>query len=295
MLHMNTIIRARRNMRAVLLLVGVAASVGIPAATITVEGSRPVAKVVENLIEKYGYAITYEDPRYAYEEDLKDVAAQVRKDFDKYPPGQAPKTIVPKGGALTVSYSTEDPASILNQVVQTRTANGARFHVERTGDYFHIVPTERRDAEGRWEAHNSVLEIPISLVAHDRTEREMIQAICDAVSENSDVRIILGGKYMVITGFAEEGAEPKRLYRMGADNEPARKVLLRALESVGKVTGERLTWLMYYDFGLRKYALNVIPIPDRSSTAVKPKISPAPQIRGEPTSVDPRYTAPSRK
>jgi hypothetical protein len=259
MLHTNIFV-ARGDMRAVLLLVAIVAWADTPAVTLTVAGSRPVAKAVENLIERYGYAITYEDPRYAYEGDLKDVAAQVRKDFDKYPSGRAPKTIVPKGGELTINYSTADPATILNELVQARAANGARFHVEQTDDYFHMVPTDRRDSQGNWEAHASVLNIPISLVPEDRTERETIQVICDVVSQNSDVRVVLGGKYMFVTESIDEGANPKRPYRIGADNEPARTVLLRALESVRKGTGEHLTWLMYYDFGIRKYALNVIPI-----------------------------------
>jgi hypothetical protein len=63
--------------------------------TLTVESSRPVAKAVETLIARYDHAITYEDPRYAFEDDLEDATARVRKDFPASPAGAGAKTNVP--------------------------------------------------------------------------------------------------------------------------------------------------------------------------------------------------------
>jgi hypothetical protein len=73
---------------------------------LSVNDGSPVAKAIEELVARYGYVITYEDPRYAYEGDLQDVTTQVRRDLDQYPPGKAPKVIVPRGGKLSVTLST---------------------------------------------------------------------------------------------------------------------------------------------------------------------------------------------
>ncbi len=62
--------------------------------TLDVEAPRPVATAVQAFVERYGYFITYEDPRYAFDGDLQDVAWRVRKDIYEYLPGTAPKLVV---------------------------------------------------------------------------------------------------------------------------------------------------------------------------------------------------------
>jgi hypothetical protein len=43
-----------------------------------VDDPRPVAKAVEELVSRYGYVITYEDPRHAYEGDIQDVTTSAQ-------------------------------------------------------------------------------------------------------------------------------------------------------------------------------------------------------------------------
>src|SRR5687768_12629780 len=74
---------------------------------ISVDDARPVARAAETLEQKYGWVVTYEDPRYAHESDLVDVTEKVRKDLDEYKPGQAPKLFVPKGGQLDFEYDVD--------------------------------------------------------------------------------------------------------------------------------------------------------------------------------------------
>ena len=52
-----------------------------------VEGPRPLAKALEALAWQYEYRVSYEDPMYAYEQDIKDVTLQVRNDLDRVPTG----------------------------------------------------------------------------------------------------------------------------------------------------------------------------------------------------------------
>jgi hypothetical protein len=124
---------------------------------LTVDDPRPVAKVMEQLSARFGYVITYEDPRYAYVDDLRDVTSEVRKDLAKYAPGGAPKVLVPAGGSLSLRYAGPmqsdkpmDPIDVVRQVldVQSSRSNGGTFTVERTGDVLHVVPTSVRDKNG---------------------------------------------------------------------------------------------------------------------------------------------------
>jgi hypothetical protein len=114
-----------------------------------IDSGRPVDRAVNTLQTKYGYVITYEDPRYTNEDDLQDVAAKVRKDYSSYPPGLAPKLMVPKGSKLTLrlpastDISPQNLASILQQLARTQatSSRGGHFRVEQAGDVFHVVPT----------------------------------------------------------------------------------------------------------------------------------------------------------
>jgi hypothetical protein len=48
--------------------------------------------------------MTYEDPRYVYSGEIKDVTLSVRRDLDKYMPGEAPRVLIPRGDTLTFDY-----------------------------------------------------------------------------------------------------------------------------------------------------------------------------------------------
>src|SRR5262245_60382762 len=61
---------------------------------ISVNDQRPVALAAETLEKKYGWIITYEDPPYN-ESELVDVTDKVRRDLDKFKPGQAPRVFIP--------------------------------------------------------------------------------------------------------------------------------------------------------------------------------------------------------
>ena len=62
---------------------------------LSVNDPRPVALAAETLEKKYGWIVTYEDPPYAYDGDLVDVTEKVRKDLDKFKPGEAPRVFIP--------------------------------------------------------------------------------------------------------------------------------------------------------------------------------------------------------
>jgi hypothetical protein len=280
---------------ALLLLVAANFHTGVTAAQTTqdssklsVDDGRPVAKAVEELVARYDYVITYEDPRFAYEEDLQDVTTQVRRDLDQYPPGKAPKVIVPRGGKLTVtipssaSVNTQAIASVLDQLTRAQAIRreGGRFRVVQVGDVFHVVPTEVRDRNGKWIAQTSILEAPISLPMEGRSADGMINSICKAVSAATHVQVGLGSR----VGGIYDPSNPQP-YRLGADNERARDVLVRALGLLN--ASQALTWVLFYapsNLSGYPYLLTIRSVPNRSSSPIAsevPKTSPGSSLRGK--------------
>lgn len=237
---------------------------------------RPVAAVVQELVSRYRYVITYEDPRYAFEGDLQDVTAQVRKDLDRFPPGDAPRVIVPAEDSLTVyvpqasSISPAELRALLETTTQAQAANrqGGRFRVMRSGEIFHVIPSAVRDRNGTWAAQTSILDVSLSLPTRDRGRWEMLQDICDALSIAAHVKINYAGP---VGGLTSLTMNP-RPYRLGAQNEKARDLLLRVfrmLNEPGSSTSipQRLTWFLFYDASDREYAMNIRSVPDRLSAA----------------------------
>jgi len=278
------------NLRSAILLTVLAFQV-VHATTLSVDDGRPVAKAVQTLVSQYGYAITYEDPRYAYDGDLQDVTTQVRKDLDKYPPGKAPKVIAPLGGKLTLNVPStmglSDVSSVLNQLVQS--SPSGHFRVQQTGDVFHVVPTEVRDRDGNWALSSSILDVPISIPTKDRSESEIMDAICQAVSSIVQVEVDVSG--IRVGGFRSEAGPT--LYRFGADNELARSVLMRALATT---SNNKRTWLIFYDVGQKLYVLNIFRVPELFPKPQVPVPPPAvPNTSGVSGIVNPLPKNPSTK
>lgn len=240
---------------------------------IDVDRARPLAEAVMALIDWSAQPISYEDPRYAYEADLEDITERVRKDLAKYPPGQPPKVIAPRGGKLSVSSASNDVAAILDQLVQAENSSGrgARFRVERREEFLHVVPTDARDRDGNWAPHPSVLDVPISLEAKDRTDYEMVEAICNAVTAAGDVQILLG---IGLWGGISSTSGPQR-YRLGAESEPARDVLIRALKTLAP-DRTLLTWVLFYEPGHSRYWLSLLPLSQEPPPVRTPERSPSP-------------------
>jgi hypothetical protein len=120
---------------------------------ISVNDPRPVALAAESLEKKYGWIITYEDPPYVHESELVDVTEKVRRDLDKFKPGQAPKVFIPKGGDLTFEYSIDpatkkpnDSAVVVQQLLDAYAiANPGIFRLDRDGARLHIVAVAAKD------------------------------------------------------------------------------------------------------------------------------------------------------
>lgn len=231
---------------------------GQSSVNLSVNGSRPVAAAVESLEQKYGYVITYEDPRYVNEGEIADVTEKVRKDLDQYPPGKAPRVLIPKGGKINISYNLsangkpEDPAGLIQSILNAGGANAFRFWQDPNA--FHVVPA----------SDSAVLDAKISLVEQERSGVEAVLAICDAVSRATNTTVAIGS---VPNNLLFKGHT-----RRGAVNENAREVLGSVLADVGK----NISWQLFHDPGLNKFVLNLHVVSDLSAPKVT-KATPAPK------------------
>ena len=243
--------------------------------SIDIDDPRPVGKAVETLVARYGYVITYEDPRHTYEGDLQDVTTLVRSDLDKYPPGRATKVMVPRGGSITLelpqsaSANTQTIAFALAQLMRAQSSRGegGHFVVVQEADVFHVVPTEVRDRNGNWISQGSILDVLISFPKEARSEAEMIDAIVKAVSVEAHVTVHIGNG----VGRGIFNPDQRQPYYLGANKERARDVLMRALILLndpknGTWIVQRLRWQLLYDSSDKAYFLSFATVPDRLSS-----------------------------
>jgi hypothetical protein len=223
---------------------------------LSVDDPRPVALAAEMLEQKYGWIITYEDPRYAHESDLVDVTQQVRRDLDKYKPGQAPKVFIPKGGPLELDYDidpvTKRPAAAdvtIQQLLDTYAVNGkpGAFRLERDGQRLHIIGALAKNKDGVLTSHGSVLETVITVPPEKRNGMKLLEDFCTAVSKSSRTPVVVGMVPMSMFMRYETEA--------GAKDQKARTFLVNELDRMTRKA--RLSWQLFYDAQMKTYFLNI--------------------------------------
>lgn len=217
---------------------------------ISVKDSRPVASAIKSLETRFGRVITYEDPPLVHPDDTLDVTESVRRDLHKYAPGKAPRVIIPRGGELNVEYGSNDSVEVaLARVLSEaeRITPATTFRTEEANGIIHVIPESMKGATGETVAVRSILDTPVELKVQERTGMQMLEAWADAVSANSKQRIVIGAaplqKFLTFKD------------KQGLSFPNARDALTAILATVEKKG--QLSWQLFYDPGLRRYALNV--------------------------------------
>lgn len=216
---------------------------------LSVESGRPLAEAILALQQKFGWVITYEDPRYVNAGEISDVTEQVRRDLDKFPPGKAPKVLVPKGGPFVFEYDpSNDPSRLVGDLLAAYAASGnpGQFAMHSSSGVIHVVPTAVKDVSGRVTAQKSVLDEIINLPAQERTGLQTLEGLCAAVSRAARQKVMVG-------------TIPAGLFIRYKDREErkmkARDALTQLLEKTRN--GAPLSWRLLYDPGQKIYALNI--------------------------------------
>lgn len=231
-------------------------SQGVSEMKLSVEDPRPVRQAILELEKKYGWVITYEDPRYVHESDIADVTLKVRRDLDKYKPGEAPKVLVPRGGSLEFAYDVAsntnlpaDPALVVQKLLDAQAArdNGGRFRLETNGQIMHVIPTAIKNRAGELVHQESALDTIISLPSEKRTVLQKLESICAAISRAINIPVVLG---TVPDHWFHQFQD-----QQGATNQRARDILVNTFETMGYGTG--LSWWLYYSTTDKQYLLHI--------------------------------------
>ena len=222
--------------------------------SMSVSDARPVAFGAKALEQQYGWIITYEDPPYLHESELTDVTEQVRRDLDKYKPGEAPKVIVPKGGSLAFQFDVDpatdkpaDAALVVQQLLDAYALTGhpGIFRVERDDERLHIIASAYKDKDGVLKTLQSVFDVRITFAPQKRDGIQLLDAFCSAVTQASGTHVVFA---TVPTNLLHQHKTES-----GATNEKARDFLTHELNSINA----KLSWQLFYNPVNATYYLNL--------------------------------------
>ncbi len=221
--------------------------------TTSVISPRPVRDVILQWEKRYGWVISYEDPRLVYDGDLEDVTEKVRRDLKPGEPIPPSKRIIgARERQLSVTYSvpkaTNDEEAKLEAVKQLVNAfsqnAGTTFLMSQSEARVHVSPGMVRDISGTLQPSRPMLDTIISVPAKDRNGGEFLHALCDALTEATG--------YTVFVGLIPGNDMHQFHTNVGYENVPAGQALENFLDSMPN--GNRYTWALLFQ---KDYALNI--------------------------------------
>lgn len=218
--------------------------------------ARPVAFAARMLEETYGWIITYEDPPYVNQDDLVDVTETVRRDLDKYKPGEAPKVFAPKGGKFSFEFDVDaatnkptSPGVVVQQMLDAYAiaVNPGIFHMETDTERVHIIAGAVKNEKGVVVSRQSLFDASITIPPQKRNGAQLLDAFCAAVRAASGTRVLIGNVPINLLMRYQTEA--------GAKNQNARDFLTHELD---RMTGRpALSWQLFYDPQGKAYYLNI--------------------------------------
>ncbi len=203
-------------------------SIGAGQARLIVDAPRPLDLAGATLARQYGIIINSEDPEYLYSGDMKDVTAETVRTSR---PGV--RVFIPQGGRLEVPFaakldgSPQDVRGLLQAIVDAANAQFPfAFRLAVDGNAYTFIPTRTRDTNGQIVDVPALLDRKVSIPPATRPLFEHANLMSQSLSAQTGFHV---GCCQVGIGGYPWGME-QQLF--GADNEPARSVLMRLIRSV---------------------------------------------------------------
>lgn len=230
----------------------VPASVQELRAEISVDDPRPLAQAILAFEARYGYLVTYEDPRFTHDEDLSDVTEKVRR--SPASAGSVSRILIPRGGPLLVRFTApaaRDEAAAgyaVRELVSDYNVSGypGQFLVLASAKAWHVIPSEIRGADGLLAKQTSILDVRLALAPRKgRTVLGAVEEVLQVVAERTG--------HQVGAGTVPINAMLGSLMEEGSPESSARDLLVRILGN----TGRGLSWQLFYAADLKKYVFNV--------------------------------------
>lgn len=222
------------------------------AQVISIQDSRPVSELAWQLEEKYGVAISYEDPPYLCSDDVIDVSAEVNRSAS---PPETP-VLIPREEAIDFKPISVHKGSAESfekafraSLDKYAAASGRKFAVSRHGEMLIVVPANYRSKDGTFEQADPIFDKKISIAPGKRTGIEFLQEFSKALLKASGSKVSIGT--IPINLFFGAHTE------LQATDMRARDVLL----SLFAETHQQLSWQLLYGPGEGDYALNIRVVP----------------------------------
>lgn len=232
---------------------------------VDVEDARPLAVALQELEARLGVPVSYEDAPYENDDDLDDATLRIRKDLDQFPPGEAPRILLPRVCRFEAVYhhdATGNPTSTLKAVeslveAYNQQALPGKFRVRVDAGRIGVVPEQVMDRDGQWQPATVLLDKPVQVSVTNESLARAIQALYSAIDANTTAKL---------TGMISvpEGARVS----ISCSNEPARTVLARMLDACNL---RNTRWVVYYQPEPEYYGCNISPV---AAPSVAPTASP---------------------
>jgi hypothetical protein len=218
-----------------ILAAGVGVASGQTNKTIAVNDPRPLSEAIFQLEQALRQPITYEDPAiYAYPDDYVDKTAEH--------PSAVRRVLLPRGGRLQFTFNSSEPTgtraqttALVKRLIQTFNKaypDGVQFELRDTDRVYHVVPVVVRQRTGAIVPHDSPLDQPITVVAQETDAMSAISAILAAVKTQRGSNILVGNVPI--------GLLARVKVSLASDNESARTLLMRVLQTVSPTLSWRL-------------------------------------------------------
>ena len=208
---------------------------------VTANSPRPLAQVLDSLREKYGWAVSYEDPQFLSKLDLAEADD---------PRNHALKSHVPGGGLFSVEFPSgaADEEKALQLIVDSynRSGNPGRFELRKSETQkFSVVGVEARDRRGELSHQRPVFDLPITLATGRRTASETLHLICRKIAAQRGVAVAVG--------ISPRKVLDQTPVRVGGTNVSARDLLLQTLTA----TRSAFYWRLLFDPNSNSYVLDI--------------------------------------
>jgi|CXWL01.1.fsa_nt_gi hypothetical protein len=235
------------------LLAGLGLAAGIASAAdrmaeagFSVTGARPLSAAADLLENRFGMTVTYEDPPYLYEKDLKpySTATDLRN-----PP------LIPAGTGFSLGYeqvlarsgTPTGPVLLTGDLVAAHAAAAqpGRFQVTGTGTRLHLVPTQVRNAEGVLEGLRPVLDTPVLLAPGQRSALDVATELCAALTAAGSYPVDLG-----VVPFAD-------LDQRNVFVDPAATPARELLDRMSAAGADELSWRLFFEPARNRFLLHL--------------------------------------
>jgi hypothetical protein len=208
---------------------------------ITANSPRPLAQVLDVLLQKYKWVVGYEDPQFTAQTDLVTL------------PG-VEAHVLPNGGMFTVEFSATAPGAApdeektLRAIVDAynQSKNPGRFELHKTaGGVFYVAGTAAHDDKGAVAPQKPILDSPVTVAEEQRSVGESLNLMCQDLSTRTHTTVMIG--------VSPRSPLQNNVAKIGAKDGVARDFMLQALAKLPKPT----YWRLLFDPASKEYYLDL--------------------------------------